>query len=256
MADHHTGAPRKMATRTAARRGTLSKDRILRAALQVVDEEGLDALSLRRIAAQLGVSAMSLYRHYRNKAEIEAGIVDHVVGTYAVTEHDEGDWPDWVHATCAQMRQAMCAHPGLMALLDKAALNSANRGTNSLGVMEAMLSRLRGAGLAPGAAARLFHTLMAVTIGSVVLMNRPARRAISGGSEGPGDDVRGLDVEYERVPSRQFPHVAAMSPQLARVWEAGDFEVIVLQIIAAFAPGAAGTAARHGRTAATGKKPK
>lgn len=235
-----------MATRTAARRGTLSKELILRAALQVVDEEGLDALSLRRIAAQLGVSAMSLYRHYRNKAEIEAGIVDHVVGAYGVTEHDEGDWPDWVHATCAHMREAMCAHPGLMALLDKAARNSANRGANSLGVMETMLGRLRRAGLAPRAAARLFHALMAVTIGSVVLMNRPARRAISGDSGNASDDECRDDLAGERVPPRQFPHVAAMTPHLAKVWEAREFEAIVLQIIAAFAPGAArSTARRH-----------
>lgn len=236
-----------MKARTAARRGRLSKERILRAALQVADAEGLDALSLRRIAAQLGVSAMSLYRHYRNKAEIEDGIVDHVVGSYRVTDHDESDWVDWVYVTCAQMRSVLCAHPGLLALLDKASMNASSHGINALGVMEAVLSRLRNAGLAPTPTARLYRALMAVTIGSVVRMSRPARRAVSCAGEHAGEGQRVLDRSYAGVPVRQFPQVAAMAPELAKAWDAAEFEAIVRQIINAFAPRTRRSVAGRGR---------
>lgn len=223
-----------METRSALPRGTLSKDLILKAALEIIDQEGMDALSLRKIAAQLGVSTMSLYRHYRNKAEIEVDIVDHVVGDYDVTDHDEEDWDDWVHATYAHMRAGLCAHPGLMALLDNASLNTPYNGINALEVMEVVLRRLRSAGLEPKPAAQLFHTLMAYMIGSVLLMNQPARLAISGRSEDVGEETRMLKLAFEMVPLRQFPSIAEMAPHLAKAWEAEEFQDTVLKIIAAF----------------------
>ena len=243
-----------MKARSAARRGRLSKERILRAALQVADAEGLDALSLRRIAAQLGVSAMSLYRHYRNKADIESSIVDHVVGSYRVTDHDESNWMDWVYVTCAHMRNVLCAHPGLLALLDKASMNASSHGINALGVTEAVLSRLRNAGLAPTPAARLYKTLMAVTIGSVVRMSRPARRAVSCAGEHAGDGQRMRDLSYAGVPARQFPQVAAMAPELAKGWDAAEFEAIVRQIISAFAPPTGRSVAGRGRATARARR--
>lgn len=232
-----------METRSALPRGSLSKDLILQAALEIIDQEGMDALSLRKIAAQLGVSTMSLYRHYRNKAEIEVDIVDHVVGDYDVTDHAETDWANWIHATYAHMREGLCAHPGLMALLDNASLNAAYQGSNALEVMETILSRLHEAGLEAKPAAQLFHTLMSFMIGSVILMNQPARRAISGRSEDVDEETRMLKLAFEMVPLRQFPNIAEMAPHLAKAWEAEEFKDSVLKIIAAFAPAKAVAAA-------------
>lgn len=235
-----------METRSALPRGTLSKDLILKAALEIIDQEGMDALSLRKIAAQLGVSTMSLYRHYRNKAEIEVDIVDHVVGDYDVTDHDEdeNDWAGWIHTTYAHMREGLCAHPGLMALLDNASLNTTYNGTNALEVMETILRRLHEAGLAAKPAAQLFHTLMSYMIGSVILMNQPARCAISGRSEDVGEETRMLKLAFEMVPLRLFPNIAEMAPHLAKAWDAEEFRDTVLTIIAAFAPPTAGAVRR------------
>lgn len=255
MAHPHSWKFVQMKTRTAARRGTLSKERILRAALQVADEEGLDALSLRRIAAKLGVSAMSLYRHYRDKAEIEVSLVDHVVGSYQVTDHDEGDWREWVYVTCANMREVLCAHPGLMALLDKAFLNSTQKGVHTLGVAEAILGRLRSAGLALVPAARLYNTLMAVTLGSVMRMNRSERRAVSGARDKAGDEPPALDRSYEGVPVRQFPQVAAMASGLEKGGSTDEFKAVVLQIIDAFAPRSARPVAPRRRAPAVRRRP-
>ncbi len=225
-----------MQTRPPMPRGTLSKDLILKAALEIIDQDGMDTLSLRKIAAHLGVSTMSLYRHYRNKAEIEVDIVDHVVGNYDVTNHAEEDWSAWVHNTYAHMREGLCAHPGLMALLDNASLNTAHNGSNALEVMEMVLHRLHEAGLEAKAAAQLFHILMSFMIGSVILMNQPARRAISGRSEDVEEETRMLKLAFEMVPLRQFPNIARMAPHLAKAWEADEFKDSVLKIIQAFAP--------------------
>jgi len=102
-------------------RAKLSLQAILRTALSIADRDGLDGLTLRKIASELGASPMSVYRHFRNKAEIVNGLVDRVVGDYDVTAHAEKDWRAWMRETFRQMRQALLAHPGIVPLLGTAA---------------------------------------------------------------------------------------------------------------------------------------
>src|SRR3984893_1795140 len=64
------------ATPRAERRVPLSRARVLRAAFDLTDKEGVEALSMRKLAQELGVEAMSLYRHVRNKGDIVDGMVD------------------------------------------------------------------------------------------------------------------------------------------------------------------------------------
>ena len=60
---------------TAQRRTPLSRERVLRAAFERTDNDGVDALSMRKLAQELGVEAMSLYRHVRNKGDIVDGMI-------------------------------------------------------------------------------------------------------------------------------------------------------------------------------------
>src|SRR3970040_1134736 len=72
-------------------RTPLSKERVLRAAIALADEGGIEALSMRRLAKELGVEAMSLYNHVANKDEILDGIVDGVVSEIDLPS-DGVDW--------------------------------------------------------------------------------------------------------------------------------------------------------------------
>lgn len=206
----------------------------MQAALEIIDQEGLDGLSLRKIAAQTGVSTMSIYRHYRNKSEIEADIVDHVVGASAVTEHDEDDGTAWLHATYTQMREVLCAHPGLLSLLDSASFNAPFQGSNALAAIETTLGRLRASGLSPKQAAQLFHMLTAYMIGSVVMMDQAARHATATRDPDGAEHTRLRRLGLEMVPLRQYPNIAELAPHLAVVWEAGEFGADVTQIVNSF----------------------
>ncbi|MGH8940838.1 MAG: TetR family transcriptional regulator, partial [Actinomycetes bacterium] len=62
------------------RRAPLSRERVLRAAIALADEAGIESLTMRRLGQELGVEAMSLYRHVANKDDILDGIVDLVLG--------------------------------------------------------------------------------------------------------------------------------------------------------------------------------
>ena len=64
----------------AERRAPLTKERVLRAAVDLADRDGIEALSMRKLGQELGVEAMALYRHVRNKDDILDGAIDVVVG--------------------------------------------------------------------------------------------------------------------------------------------------------------------------------
>lgn len=216
-------------------RGELTQERILQSALALIDEEGVGGLSLRKIATRLGASPMSLYRHFGSKADIEVALVDHVVGYYNITNHDEADWLVWLEQTFSRMREGLCNHPGLLGLLDNAAFTTSYRGRNALQVMNTILNRLRAAGFPPLQAAALYHMLMAYTIGSVVLMNQEMRRLVSDdASASPVEFSRLIELGLQMVGVQQYKDVADLAPQLAALWEPAAFRKAVRHIACSF----------------------
>jgi AcrR family transcriptional regulator len=106
------GAARRARGRPA--RAVLSREAILRAALDVTDREGLEGLTLRKIAAELGASPMGVYRHFRNKAEILGELVDLVIGLYDVTHQradPDGAWEPWESYRCSARRPSRGTTP-------------------------------------------------------------------------------------------------------------------------------------------------
>ena len=95
----------------AAPRTPLSKERVLRAAIELADAEGIEALSMRRLAKELGVEAMSLYNHVANKGEILAGIIDLVAGEFDLPS-DESDWKSRCAGTRSPRGTSSCATAG------------------------------------------------------------------------------------------------------------------------------------------------
>lgn len=88
----------------------LSRDRILQAALHLADSDGLSALSMRKVAAQLGVEAMSLYNHIGNKADIVAGITDLVAGEIDLPTPDF-DWKGQMKTRSQSAHRVLMRHP-------------------------------------------------------------------------------------------------------------------------------------------------
>lgn len=102
------------------RKPLLSRDRIVEAASSLVDAEGLDAVSTRRLAAELGVSGPSLYNHFRNKDEILDAVADAVsaqVDLSMFEEDDPRDWPAALHDWAVSYRAALAAHPHIVPVL-------------------------------------------------------------------------------------------------------------------------------------------
>jgi AcrR family transcriptional regulator len=132
------------ARRGPTRRGTLSRDGIVTAAIALADREGLAHLSMRALAKELGVEAMSLYHHVANKDDVLDGMVDHVFAEMHLPAVGTAAWRDEMRLRCVSGREAMLRHPWAVGLMD----SRPNAGAATLLHHEAMVGCLREAGFA------------------------------------------------------------------------------------------------------------
>ena len=91
------------------RREPLTRDRIIRTAVRIMDEEGLEAVSMRRIGRELGVEAMSLYNHVEDKEDILDSICEVVVSDFRIPDAD--GWNEAARLAAREYRRLLLAHP-------------------------------------------------------------------------------------------------------------------------------------------------
>lgn len=137
----------------------LTRRRILRAALELIDREGLDALSMRRLGAALGVEAMALYRHVANKEDLLDGVAELLLEELELPS--AGSWAEAWTALAHSYRRLARSHPGAFRLLALSPLSTAARFERA----RAPVAILRDAGFDPLQAARAFSTLLSYADG-------------------------------------------------------------------------------------------
>ena len=108
------GSSPKRGGRPRAGQEALSRGRILDAALRLVDEEGMGALSMRRLGAELGVNPMSIYHHLPGKGAVISGLVELVFSGMRVRYSDGSPWQDQVRAWAETYRDLVSSHPNLV----------------------------------------------------------------------------------------------------------------------------------------------
>ena len=119
-------------------RGTLTRERIVGAALAIVEAGGIDALTMRRLAADLGVAPTAIYWHVRGREELLRGVLDMVMeGIELALPSGDGAWDDELRKLCHTIRDEMSAHPFVFALGD-------GRPTRAIGPVTTALVRLAG----------------------------------------------------------------------------------------------------------------
>ncbi|GHA89726.1 TetR family transcriptional regulator [Streptomyces chryseus] len=136
------------------RKPLLSRDRIVGAASALVDAEGLDALSTRRLAAELGVSGPSLYNHFHNKDEILDAVADGVSAKVDLSMFDPADGRDWrtaLHDYAVSYRAALTEHPNVVPVLAR----GPGRRPAGLRVADAVFGAMVGAGWPPAQATHI-----------------------------------------------------------------------------------------------------
>ncbi len=185
-------------------RGPLSRDRVLSAALDLADREGLAAVTMRRLGAVLDVQAMSLYHHLPGKEAVLAGLVDRIAGEIddAIGRLPQpGDWRVSVRQRCLAARSVMLRHPWAPPLI-------ASRTTIPFSVFlhyEAILGTMVAGGLSYHLAHRAMHALGSMVLGFVQELFSPV--AHGRGPKGRTADKARADLARM---ANKLPHVTRM----------------------------------------------
>ncbi|WP_152487085.1 TetR/AcrR family transcriptional regulator [Nocardiopsis halotolerans] len=142
------------------RRMGLSRAAILERAVELADESGVGAVTMRGLAAQLGVEAMTLYHYLPNKEALHDGMVEHVV-TSTDVPWDAMPWTQALQTYATSLFAALRAHPGVIPLVaTRPALTP-----RTVASLESALTVLSGVGIPPATGLFMVQTLTAVTVG-------------------------------------------------------------------------------------------
>ncbi|MEL6186234.1 MAG: TetR/AcrR family transcriptional regulator C-terminal domain-containing protein [Myxococcota bacterium] len=146
----------------------LSRARILTAALELVDSEGLDALSMRRLGERLGVQAMSLYRHVKDKEDLLDGVKAAILGEMGAPP-ETGSVAARCVAWARSLRAVLLSHPNTIPLFTSRPVKD----PVALQAVEGALRMLTDVGLDDRQALVLYQTLLAFVLGACVLESTP-----------------------------------------------------------------------------------
>lgn len=152
-----------MATRTepsAEPRAPLSKERVLRAAVDLADNGGIQSLSMRKLAQELGVEAMSLYNHVRDKEDVLDGVVDVVVSEIEVPARGT-DWKTSLRDTVLSARKVLLRHPWAPRVIE----SRKNPSPATFQYFESVIGTLRTGGFSVGLTHHALHVLGSRVLG-------------------------------------------------------------------------------------------
>jgi AcrR family transcriptional regulator len=210
-----------MTSRTARgnpRSSSKSREEVLRAALEIIDQDGVEGLSMRRLGRALGRDPMSLYRHATTKAELLDGVAELVLADLSVVTTDD-DWAGQLRAFAREFRHVALTHPNVIPLLVTRPLATpiALRPLGTLRPLEAILELLTHAGFSTVDALHVYRSFYGFIQGHVLnelqeLVDNPEET----------DDL--LRLGLHRLPLREFPRLRSLAPALTAYDGAAEME--------------------------------
>jgi len=193
---------------TKAKREPLSRRRVLEAGVRYVDREGLEALSMRKLGAELGVEAMSLYNHVPNKSALLDGMVEVLLGGLSIPPKDE-NWEERIRGAYRALRLVAREHPNVFPLLMERPPDT----MDGVWLVEEFLETLRGAGFEAETALHAFRALSSYVTGYAM------------------SEIRGFAMEPAgtrpgalELPPEKFPRLSELRSVLGKVDRDAEFE--------------------------------
>jgi TetR/AcrR family transcriptional regulator, tetracycline repressor protein len=189
-------------------RERLTRERIVEAALRVMDAEGLEAVSMRRVAREVGVEAMSLYHHVRDKDDLLGGMCSLVMQEFDIPEHDDRPWDQRARSGAQEWRAVLKSHPNVIALF--AERTKPMTDVDALRPMEYALSLIMETGLDERQAVQVFNVLGGYIMGFVMM--ETGRMFTAGALDAEAPNV---ELTTRTFPADQLPCIAMALPHLA-----------------------------------------
>jgi AcrR family transcriptional regulator len=180
-------------------RPALPLDRILAAALELVDEQGADALSMRSLAQRLGSGTATLYRHFASRSELVALVVDRMISETDVREVASLPWQQACMSFAQGMFDALGRHGNMASLL----IGHVPMGPSALAQRELVLSVLLDNGFAPAAAAHAYATVSRYVLGFAIQRSRAT-----------DDHDSELSAAFHQLDPSRYPATVAVADDL------------------------------------------
>jgi AcrR family transcriptional regulator len=202
----------------ASENGKITRDVVLAVALEIIDRDGVDGLSMRRLARALNRDPMILYRHAPNKAALLDGVAEIVLAQLQV-DCTDADWVGQLRAVARRFRALALAHPHIVPLLVTRPLATplGLRPRGTLRPLEDILTLLTGVGFSGSDALHIYRALFGFLHGHVLnelqeLVEKPEET----------DDL--LRLGLHRLPIGEFPLLRGLAPVLASYDGAAELE--------------------------------
>jgi AcrR family transcriptional regulator len=180
----------------------LNRARILRCALRLIDGDGLESLSMRKLAAQLGVAPMSLYNHIPSKDSLLEGVTEALLAEIDIAPVPGGEWAQTLRSAVLSFRRVLLDHPHAVPLIEsKRVVTPA-----ALRPVEFSLSLFRGAGFSPDDALSAHWAIVGFTLGHVTFQISNPLTEVS---------LQEVFAQSGDLPAKQFPCYFEVLPQAA-----------------------------------------
>jgi AcrR family transcriptional regulator len=184
------------------RRAQLTREQVVAAAIELADRDGIESISMRRLAQELGVEAMSLYTHVRNKDDLLDGMVDAVIGMIPVNaDADAADWRTSLRRMALGARGVMLRHPWAPRTVE----TRATPGPAGLAYANTVLGILREGGFSIAQTHHALHILGSRVLGFT--------QSVFDDSAGPDPEAAAASLSDEFTAA--FPYAAEMAHAVA-----------------------------------------
>lgn len=198
-------------SRPGRTRGSLSRDVVLAAALDLVDEDGLDGLSMRRLGARLNRDAMALYRYAANREALLDGLTELLLDQWTIPAPDrtKDAWQEQLRQAAHDFRDLALQHRNIVPLLVTRPLSTplGLRPLGALRPLERILTILQEAGFDSTGALHAYRTYYGFLLGH--LLNELEELVVN-----PDEDEAGLRMGLQRLPEKDFPRLSDLAALL------------------------------------------
>ncbi|MEQ4722361.1 TetR family transcriptional regulator [Nonomuraea sp. B19D2] len=200
--------------------GKLTAQAIAERALEIGDAEGLDAVTIRRLATDLGVTPMALYWHYKNKEMLLVGMADHLIAGFAPKPADDRPWQEQLRDLVVGLVGTLRVHPCAKHVFEQVDVIAVS---NYLAVWDQALGLARTAGFGVEESCLISKYLLqsAIAIADAPVHVRPGEEHI----------VRAKRAGLQSLPAEKYPYLVEMAAPLVGGMDAGLYDTFGVELV-------------------------
>jgi TetR/AcrR family tetracycline transcriptional repressor len=213
-----------MAKRSETTRGRLTREAIILSAVSLADAEGLEAVTIRRLAQEHGVTPMAMYWHFNDKDSLLDGLAEFLIDAVELPEPSDAPWDGQLREILLAFLVAIRPHPAVAGLTLRRILTA----ESGLGIAERVLGLLHRAGFSPDRAAEVGTFLICSMITMAVADPMPGPRPTGEERE---QSLREKRARLESLPPARYPNVIAAAPALVVCREDDDYFALNLDLL-------------------------